>query len=116
MIRQLKTILNTIRGSSSGASRGYYRRRALDENRANGDRPYEHLDDEELLSEYVAAVGRIRDADEGGLHLSPVIDRAWNLSEEWRERGNDESELTAALQEAGYDVESAPGHGATGKQ
>lgn len=105
MFQKLKTTINTVRGSLSGASRSHYRKRALDENRADGDRQYRHLSDEEVKAEFVKATGRVRDADEAGLHLSPIIDRGWNLSQEWKARGNDDEELTKALQEAGYDVE-----------
>lgn len=104
LVDRVRTAINTLRGSLSGASRSHYKERALDENRADGERPYEDWPDERVKSEYVNAIGRVRDADEGGLHLSPVIDRGWNLSQEWNERGNDPDELDEALEEAGYDV------------
>jgi len=105
MIAKLKTAINTLKGSLSGASRSHYRERALDQNRAEGERPYQCLSDEEVKEQYVRAIGRVRDADEGGLHLSPIIDRGWNLSQQWETRGNDKEELDEALREAGYEVE-----------
>lgn len=39
-------------------------------------------------------VSTVRNADEGGFHLSPTIDRGSLLREEWVERGNDVTELS----------------------
>lgn len=103
MIAKIKTAINSLRGSLSGASREHYQERALDQNRADGDRPYKSLSDEEVKAQYVAAIARVRDADEGGLHLSPIIDKGWNLSQEWEERGNEKEELEQALRDAGYE-------------
>ena len=105
MIGKLKTVFHTLQGSLSGASREHYQNRELDQNRAEGDRPYKSLSNEEVKSQYVSAIGTVRDADEGGMHLSSTIDRGWNLSKEWEARGNDKEELDAALQEAGYEVD-----------
>lgn len=88
-------------GSLHGASQKHYQDRALDQNRSKGDRPYKEWPDERVKAEYVEATGQVRDADEGGLHLSPTIDRSWNLRQEWEARGNDLSELDTALEEAG---------------
>lgn len=71
-----------------------YRRQGLDTARADGDRPYKRLDDETLKQEYADAVSTVRNADEGGFHLSPTIDRGWLLREEWIERDNDVTELS----------------------
>lgn len=103
VMARLKTAWNTLRGSLSGASESHYEKRMLDTNRSKGDRPYKHLSDEELKQRYVQSVGRVREAD-SGYGMSPVVDKGWNLKQEWKARGNDDEELTEALQEAGYDV------------
>lgn len=106
VIGRIRTAINTIRGSLSGASSNYYSKRGLDEKRSEGERPYQDLDDEEIKLRYVQYVGMVRDSDGGGFHLSPYIDKGWNLRQEWRTRDNDIEELNAALREAGYEVES----------
>jgi hypothetical protein len=105
MITKLKTAINSLRGLLSGASRSHYRKRTLDQNRAEGDRPYQGFSDEEVKAQYVSAIGRVRDANKEEAHLFPIIDRGWHLSKEWEPRGNDSEELNQALRDAGYEVE-----------
>lgn len=98
---RLRSWCRALRGSLSGAPRSHYRSRALDPNRSEGERPYADLSDEQVKRRYVKATLRVRNADSGGLHLSPIIDRGSNLRGEWRKRGNDVDELDAALEAAG---------------
>ena len=70
-------------------------------------RPYQDLSDEVLKSEYVEAVLQAREAESGGIHLSPTINKGSLLRQEWRERGNEIDTLSQALEEAGYETAEA---------
>lgn len=63
-----------------------------DPNRAEGERPYEDMPEDQLRKEYRQLGQRIRESD-SGFGLSPLIDRNWNLRKELEHRDIDPEEV-----------------------